>query len=437
MERYSDALQAFKESMKIADEIKNEEFVAVNIFRTGTILCALGMWIEGRVSLRYALLLYNRVGHRDYAADVLKVIETFKGAGSFPSTRTALGLDRLFELGFTAEGVRRAVEEYPELLAPDILREFQQLSIEELGLSVLLEHLGAIGRALEICANDPSLSSKARRVLALQEERVNEAKVWFSRAVEFDAGRVAPPDHKAALQAFQKAADLGHAKAMYNLGVFCAEGRGVEKNYSEAMQWWMKAAALGDFEAAYNLGCHYYNGEGVERSPGDAFRWFIFAAERGSHDAQTYCGACYENGLGCDQDLQKAMRWYMKAAEQGDWRAECNIGTLYANGKGVNRNRVDACYWFYRSLIHLDEKRHAQEADKLRRYIACYVRFMSEEESHQMTLKTAALASELGPQGQERLTAIMQNFRDWITRQNFEDLVTEQDFEDWVTGKKQ
>jgi TPR repeat protein len=51
----------------------------------------------------------------------------------------------------------------------------------------------------------------------------------------------------------RKAADQGHAKAQYNLGVMYEKGEGVQQNYSEALKWYKKAADQGHAGAQSKL----------------------------------------------------------------------------------------------------------------------------------------------------------------------------------------
>lgn len=67
-------------------------------------------------------------------------------------------------------------------------------------------------------------------------------------------------DFTQALAYFRKAADLGVADSMYNIGVLYHKGQGVPKSESEAIRWFKKAAALGDdsaIDALKQLGVSY------------------------------------------------------------------------------------------------------------------------------------------------------------------------------------
>ncbi len=56
-------------------------------------------------------------------------------------------------------------------------------------------------------------------------------------------------DYAEALRWFRKAADLGNANAMENIGMLYRTGQGVIRDDAEALRWWRKAADLGDANA--------------------------------------------------------------------------------------------------------------------------------------------------------------------------------------------
>ena len=55
----------------------------------------------------------------------------------------------------------------------------------------------------------------------------------------------------------------------------------MERDLHKAAKWYWRAANLGDAQAMYNLGCCYAHGMGVEEDAGKASRWFAEAARRG------------------------------------------------------------------------------------------------------------------------------------------------------------
>ena len=95
----------------------------------------------------------------------------------------------------------------------------------------------------------------------------------------------------------QKAADLGHAEAQYDLGNNYLTGGYFNQDNSKAIYWWRKAAGSGHVKAQYNLGYCYYQNYILEHDFEQAVYWFSKAADQGLKEAQYYLGRCYEYGL--------------------------------------------------------------------------------------------------------------------------------------------
>lgn len=76
-----------------------------------------------------------------------------------------------------------------------------------------------------------------------------------------------------AFDAYQKAADAGHAGAQYNLATFYIEGKVVRQDYEKAVEWFEKAANQGLKDAQYNLAAMYHQGAGVEKDEEKAQYW--------------------------------------------------------------------------------------------------------------------------------------------------------------------
>ncbi len=60
-------------------------------------------------------------------------------------------------------------------------------------------------------------------------------------------------NYQEAVRWYRKAAEQGHAKAQYNLGVMYYNGFGVTQDRTEAKKWWEKSAAQGNQTAINNL----------------------------------------------------------------------------------------------------------------------------------------------------------------------------------------
>ena len=118
--------------------------------------------------------------------------------------------------------------------------------------------------------------------------------------------------------ACRKAAQQGHAKAQFRLGLMYRNGRGVPEDYSRAAQWFGKAAEKGHARAQLLLGMMYHQGDGVAQNSLKAAQWYRKAAEQGRASAQTTLGIMYEQGDGVPQDWALAHMWYSLAASNGD-----------------------------------------------------------------------------------------------------------------------
>ena len=78
--------------------------------------------------------------------------------------------------------------------------------------------------------------------------------------------RTPAPDKKEYIERIKKRIDAGDAEAMYNLGCCYNEGAyGLPRDQTKAFELWQRAGELGDAKAYNNIGNAYWNGEGVER----------------------------------------------------------------------------------------------------------------------------------------------------------------------------
>ena len=111
-------------------------------------------------------------------------------------------------------------------------------------------------------------------------------------------------------EACREAAEQGHAKAQFYLGLMYAIGRGVTRDDAEAEAWRRRAAEQGFAPTKYSLASRYAIGEGVS------------------------------------QDDAEAATRNRRAAEQGQAGAQFNLGTMYAKGEGVPQDDVQAHLWF-------------------------------------------------------------------------------------------
>jgi tetratricopeptide (TPR) repeat protein len=99
------------------------------------------------------------------------------------------------------------------------------------------------------------------------------------------AYREACQNYTEALRWYERAAELGNAASMVNLGLLYASGRGVPQDYAHARFWFEKAAGLGNAGAMVNLGLLYAQGRGGPQDYTEARRWYEMARNSGDADA--------------------------------------------------------------------------------------------------------------------------------------------------------
>ena len=172
------------------------------------------------------------------------------------------------------------------------------------------------------------------------------SKAQFKLGIVYHKGQGVKQNYSKAREWFEKAAKQEHARAQCNLGVMYAEGQGVKQNYSKAREWFEKAAKHGYASAQYCLGNMYHQGHDVKQDYSKAREWYEKAANQELADAQNSLGVMYAKGQGVEVDYSKAIEWYKKAAEQGHVDAQYNLGFIYKNGRGMDVNYKKAIEWY-------------------------------------------------------------------------------------------
>lgn len=147
-----------------------------------------------------------------------------------------------------------------------------------------------------------------------------------------------------AIEKYKQAADLGSVEAWNALAVVIMHGG--DSKAPEAFGYFSKAADGGHPRGIYNLGLCYQDGVGTASDPSKAVGLFQKASDLGIPEAMTALAAAYETGAGTTSDAGKAIQWYQKAADAGDLDAIVAIGRAYAEGNGVTRDETKAATLF-------------------------------------------------------------------------------------------
>lgn len=157
---------------------------------------------------------------------------------------------------------------------------------------------------------------------------------YFERAKQQKSQEKALPDYR-------KAAEMGHAEAMFTMGQFFAEGKGgVTKDVKQAFSYYKRSADAGYQEAFMKVARMYDSGTGVEKNTYIANDWYLKSAEHGNVEAMIVLASRYMSGnQGFSTDYFEAEKWLLKAAQKGDMNAQYKLACLYYGG-GVGNNKL-------------------------------------------------------------------------------------------------
>lgn len=125
---------------------------------------------------------------------------------------------------------------------------------------------------------------------------------------------------------WERAAELGLAAAMYNLGVSCRDRDSVR-----TVQWWERAAQHGHVDAAYWLGLRMKNSDPVQ-----AKKYLSQAAQGGKVEADYNLGVILS-----ETDPETAEEHYRRAVDSGDVRSMYNLAILLVRRDIVNYEAID------------------------------------------------------------------------------------------------
>lgn len=168
-----------------------------------------------------------------------------------------------------------------------------------------------------------------------------QANAQYYMGAIFGLGRGVDRDLDRAETWFGKAAQQGHARALFSLGNI----HRMRSDTDGAIRYFKMAADKGVRSAQYNLGVLYATGDGVGKDVEEAFKWYARAAENGHATAQYNLGIFYRDGLGTAADARKAIEWLARAAENGNVFAQINLARMFTLGNGVPRNLGRAYTW--------------------------------------------------------------------------------------------
>lgn len=156
-------------------------------------------------------------------------------------------------------------------------------------------------------------------------------------------------DIAAAVQYFQKAAELGHRGAQFRWGVALTDGEGVSRDAVLGESWLRRAALAGDGQAAEMVGNLYAKGGALPPNYPEAAIWYRRAVEAGNFEAARALSTLYMTGAGVPRDEKEAARWLRVAAEAGDNNARVELAQQLLEGANLPGERPPVADWFKRT----------------------------------------------------------------------------------------
>jgi len=167
-----------------------------------------------------------------------------------------------------------------------------------------------------------------------------------------------PKSNEEIIERFEKRMDMNDARAIFNLGGSYSKGLyGLPQNYAKALGLWRRAAELGYANAIYNIGLAYRNGCGVEKDKKMAIYYYELAAIGGYACARTNLGVIeWEAG-----NYDRTIKHYILAAREGESNSLKNMKSMYMGGQASKDDYAKALrgYQSYLDEIKSDQREEA------------------------------------------------------------------------------
>ena len=155
---------------------------------------------------------------------------------------------------------------------------------------------------------------------------------------------------------FKRAGENDSISAYNALGWMYQHGELVEMNVELAVDAYQKAIELGGATAPANLGYLYEMGELVERDLHKAAELYQLAVDRDDGQGMNNLATFYLNGTVVQRDIKKALQLYEDASLAGIGLASMNLAILYENGDVVAKDLRRSCEYYKRAVAqHHDD----------------------------------------------------------------------------------
>jgi uncharacterized protein len=166
---------------------------------------------------------------------------------------------------------------------------------------------------------------------------------------------------KKGISYLKKAADMGHAKAQYNLGIFFFQGmQGISQSLQEAYRYFSLAAQQRHIRANYMMGCYFALGLLFAPCEESAIHYFRISADANDAEAQYNLGTLLLKTQAA-KFMQEGASYLQLSANQGNADAQYNLGLCYFKGIGVTQSHEKAVYYLELAV----KQKHPKAASSL------------------------------------------------------------------------
>ncbi len=188
---------------------------------------------------------------------------------------------------------------------------------------------------------------KAENYLSMAARQDSES--CFQLAQWLERGFKSDPDPVTAIQYYLQSADMGHPKALLQIGKCYEEGKLLSEDPEKAFECYRKIVVEGADcpEAEYRLALCYLKGIGTEVDPAEALHYLSQAVRHHSVEAIYELSNMYSQGNGVTKDLRKAFQLMNEAAALNYPPALYRLGYMYENSIGTIQSLPRAFSWYH------------------------------------------------------------------------------------------
>jgi len=275
--------------------------------------------VEGKANLEAALSAYQS-GQMD------KALSLSKTAARAGSSDAAVMVGHILRKGEAGRIDRAEARRWYDMAAlkghPDALVALGEMGLKQQGGLSQTEAASYLMRAAESGRTDAmrALADMYRTGQGVKADKAQQ-QYWLKKASQsYDpkgakalGDSLFESDPKAALKAYEQAANAGHLEAAYIAGIMYAQNFEIRPDEQKSANWLRLAAEGGHAAGMADYGLYVYQGVGAQQSDKEAAAWFQKSAEAGDSEGQFLYAFTLAKGEGVTQDFEKAYYWLLKS----------------------------------------------------------------------------------------------------------------------------